>query len=128
RTVPAADVTRALNDPANATFAGLPFQAVNGGFLVTVTDQATGSAQTVRIEVDLDGIDANGNPGYGDDSSVQSIVNAINAVPNLTATVNPNGTVSIGAASGYSVGFSEDSSGALAVLGVNTFFTGATGE
>ncbi len=128
RVLPGGDAARALNDPANATFAGLPFQAANGGFLVTVTDQTTGAAQTVRIDVDLDGIDDNGNPGYGDDSSVQSIAAALNAVPNLTATVNANGTISISAASGYSFGFSEDTSGALAVLGINTFFTGATGE
>ena len=128
RAVPGADTVRALNDPANETFAGLPFQAVNGGFLVTVTDQATGAAQTVRIEVDLDGLDDNGNPGYGDDSSVQSIAAALNAVPNLTATVNANGTISISAAPGYSFGFSEDSSGVLALLGINTFFTGATGK
>jgi flagellar hook-associated protein 1 FlgK len=124
RTVAGADVNRALNDPANGTFAGLPFRAVNGGFLVSVRDATTGSTQTVRIEVDLDGIDNSGNPGYGDDSSVASIAAALNAIPNLSATVNPDGTISINAASGYEFSFSEDTSGVLAVLGINTFFTG----
>lgn len=124
RTVPGGDVNRALNDPANQTFAGLPFQAVNGGFLVSVRDTTTGSTQTVRVEVDLDGIDNSGNPGFGDDSSVASIAAALNAIPNLSATINADGTLSIDAASGYEFSFSEDTSGALAVLGINTFFTG----
>lgn len=128
RTVAAADVNRALNDPANRTFAGLPFRAVNGSFLVTVTDATTGASQTVRIEVDLDGIDASGTPGFGDDSSVASIAVALDAIPNLDATVNADGTISIRAASGYNFSFSEDSSGVLAVLGINTYFTGETAE
>lgn len=122
--VPSGDVTRSLNDPGNATFAGLPFQAVNGGFLVTVTNQTTGASETVRIDVDLDGLDASGAQGYTDDSSVQSIAASIDAIGNISASVNPDGTIKIDADSGYSFAFSEDSSGALAVLGLNTFFTG----
>src|SRR6185295_12726608 len=34
-------------------------------------------------------------------------------------------TLSINAASGYTVSFGEDSSGVLALLGVNTYFTGS---
>ncbi len=122
--VPSGDVSRSLNDPGNSTFAGLPFHATNGGFLVTVTNQTTGASQTVRIDVDLDGLDATGSPGYTNDSSVQSIAAAIDAVGNVSASVNPDGTIKIDADSGYSFSFSEDSSGALAVLGLNTFFTG----
>lgn len=124
--VPSADVSRALNDPANQTFGGLPFKAVNGGFLVTVTNQTTGASKTVRIEVDLDGIDSTGAPGFGDDSSVESIAAALDALDNVSASVNPDGTLKIDAAQGYSFAFSEDSSGALAVLGLNTFFTGSS--
>ncbi len=123
--VPSADTTRSLNDPGNATFGGLPFRAVNGGFLVTVTNQATGSSETVRIEVDLDGIDSTGAPGFGDDSSVASIAAALDALDNVSASVNPDGTLRIDADEGYGFGFSEDSSGVLAVLGLNTFFTGS---
>src|SRR5690606_28213604 len=86
--VPSADVSRALNDPANQTFGGLPFKAVNGGFLVTVTNQTTGASKTVRIEVDLDGIDSTGAPGFGDDSSVESIAAALDALDNVSASVN----------------------------------------
>jgi flagellar hook-associated protein 1 FlgK len=122
--VPSGDVNRSLNDPANATFGGLPFKAVNGGFLVTVTNQTTGASETVRVEVDLDGLDSTGAPGFADDTSVASIAAAIDALDNVSASVNPDGTLKIDSDSGYSFAFSEDSSGALAVLGVNTFFTG----
>lgn len=123
--VPAADTTRAFNDPGNATFGNLPFEAVNGGFLVTVTNQTTGSSETIRIEVDLDGIDSTGAAGFGDDSSVASIAAALDAIDNISATVQPDGTLKIDAGEGYDFSFSEDSSGALAVLGLNTFFTGS---
>src|SRR5690606_26290923 len=123
-----ADVNLALNDPTNASFADLPFQAVNGGFLVTVTNKATGASETVRIAVDLDGLDSTGAPGYGDDTSLADIAAAINGVANLNAIVNPDGTLSIDAADGYSLGFSEDTSGVLAVLGINTYFTGTNAQ
>lgn len=123
-TVPATDTTRALNDPANTTFAGLPFSANNGGFFVTVKNDQTGASQTVRINVDLDGITNTGAPGTADDTSVASLAGDLNGVANLSATINPDGTLSIAAGTGYSVSFSEDSSGVLAVLGVNTYFTG----
>ena len=127
RTVPLADTTRALNDPANATFAGLPFHANNGGFLVTVKNTQTGATETKRINIDLDGITNTGATGTANDSSIASIAADIGGVANLSATVNPNGTLSINAATGYSVSFAEDSSGVLAVLGVNSYFTGHDG-
>lgn len=123
-----ADVTRALNDPANTSFADLPFQAVNGGFLVTVTNSATGASETVRVDVDLDGLDASGAPGFADDTSLADIAAAIDGAANLSATVNADGTLSIEADDGYSVAFSEDTSGVLAVLGVNTYFTGTSAQ
>jgi flagellar hook-associated protein 1 FlgK len=128
RTVPAADVSRALNDPANQTFAELPFSAVNGGFLVTVRNSSTGASQTVRINVDLDGLTSAGAPGFADDTSVQSLAADLSGVANLSATVNPDGTLSVRAAPGFSVGFAEDSSGVLAVLGLNSYFTGTSAE
>ncbi len=122
--VPTVDRTRALNDPANGTFAALPYGAKTGGFTVRVTNAETGQAQTVRINVDLDGITAAGTPGYTDDSSVSSIAADLNGVANLTATLNADGTLNIQAADGYRFEFTEDSSGVLAVLGVNSYFTG----
>ena len=48
----------------------------------------------------------------------------LNGVPNLSATIQPDGTLKINAASGYTVSFGEDTSGTLATLGINTYFTG----
>jgi flagellar hook-associated protein 1 FlgK len=126
QTVSSADVSRAFNDPANGSFGALPFQVQNGGFNLTVRNAATGESQTVRINVDLDGLDNTGAAGTGDDTSLQDIRDAINAVPNMSATINANGTLSISGANGYDFSFSEDSSGVLAVLGVNTYFTGTS--
>ena len=122
--VPTADTTRAFNDPANATFSGLPFHATNGGFLVTVKNTLTGASETKRINIDLDGITNTGTPGTANDTSLASLTSSLNTVSNLSATINPNGTLAINAATGYSVSFAEDSSGVLAVLGVNSYFTG----
>lgn len=122
--IQSADQTRSFNDPANETFANLPFRPVNGGFLVTVTNTSTGASQTVRIRVDLDGIDNSSAPGYANDTSVTSLATDLDGIPNLNASVQADGSLKIDAATGYTVGFSEDTSGALAVLGINTFFKG----
>jgi flagellar hook-associated protein 1 FlgK len=124
RTMDSADVGRALNDPQNGSLSGLPFAAKNGGFTVTITDAATGATTTRRIDVDLDGLTAAGTPGYSDDTSLADIAAQLDGVPNLDARVNADGTLSISAGSGYTFGFQDDSSDALATLGVNTFFTG----
>ncbi len=124
RTIDPGNTALALNDPQNTSLAGLPFAPRNGGFTVTVTDAATGAQTTRRIEVDLDGLTAAGAPGFSDDTSIEDIAAQLDGVPNLNASVNPDGTLSISSAAGYNFGFSEDSSDALAVLGVNTFFTG----
>lgn len=124
RKVALADQTLALNDPNNVAFSELPFSAGNGSFKVLVTDKATGQTQTVSIDVDLDGIDNTGAPGFADDTTLADIQAALDGVPNLTATLNPNGTISISASPGFEFGFKDDTSGVLATLGVNTYFTG----
>lgn len=124
--VSAPDSVLALNDPDNQSLAALPFQPVNGGFLVTVRNTASGSTQTVRVDVDLDGLDNAGQPGFADDTSLADIRDALSAIPNLNASINSDGTLSIGAVAGYDFSFAEDTSGALAVLGVNTYFTGTS--
>lgn len=118
----------AISDPNNTTFASLPFAAQTGGFFVEVRNKNTGTSDRVWIEVDLDGIDANGLPGTGDDTTPQNILDAINAVDGLTATFTPDGRLDIGASPGFSFSFDDDSSGILAVLGVNSFFTGTTAQ
>lgn len=123
--VPLADRALAFNDPANTTFAGLPFQIENGQLTIRVTGPDGSSADTT-IDVDLDGIDNTGAPGFSDDTTLDSLVADINAqVSNLTVTINADGTLHWVADPGYDFSLAEDTSGAAAVLGINTFFTGS---
>lgn len=121
--VPVADRTLALNDPNNATFDRLPFEAVNGAFNVVVSD-AAGNKTVTRIEIDLDGIDSTGAAGFGDDTSLEDIRASLDAIPNLNAEITPSGRLRVYTDSGFEVSFGEDTSGALAVLGVNSYFSG----
>lgn len=124
--VPPADQARAFNDPANGTFANLPFAPRNGSFRVVITD-AAGNRSESTIAVDLDGIDSTGAAGFGDDTSLAGLVAALNAVPNLNASVTPEGRLRLTTDAGYDVSFRDDTSGILAVLGVNTYFQGTSG-
>lgn len=119
-----ADRALALNDPSNSVFAGMPYTPTNGGFLIHVKNTASGATQTIRIDVDLDGRDATGALGFSDDTSAEDIRAAIDAISGLSATFDAEGRLSIDAAPGMTFGFAEDSSGALAALGVNAYFTG----
>lgn len=120
------DQTRALNDPTNAAIANLPFGPTNGGFLVSVVNKTTNATEIIRIDIDLDGIDASGNVGFADDTSLSDIASALNAISGLNASIAPNGQLNITAAPGHSFSFSEDSSDVLATLGVNSFFSGSS--
>ena len=122
--VAAGDRTLALNDPNNLSLSRLPFSAVNGGFSITVKQPNSSQASTVRIGVDLDGLTAAGLPGTADDTSLEDIRAALDAVDGVTATITSDGRLKIDADAGVEFSFSEDSSGALAVLGVNSYFTG----
>lgn len=114
----------ALNDPANQTMANLPFTPVNGGFLVHVRETGSTSMRSIRINIDLDGINAAGSSGYGDDTSLEDIRDAINAIAGVGASITPDGRLSVAADDGFEFGFAEDTSGVLAALGVNAYFTG----
>ncbi len=119
------DRTRALNDPANQTTNHLPFAAVNGTFTVSVRNKATGLTETFRINVDLDGVTNAGTPGTSDDTSAQDIADALNAIPGLSATFTSDGKLKVGADAGFDFSFPEDTSGVLALLGVNAYFSGS---
>ena len=121
--VPLADQTRAFNDPANATLSALPFKPTSGSFDVVVTDSA-GGKQTTRVQVDLDGITNTGAPGTANDTSLASLAAQLNTIPNLTATITTSGQLRIQSAGGFDVAFANDTSGVLATIGVNTYFSG----
>lgn len=118
------DITRSFNDPTNTTSAAWPVKPTSGSFTVRIRNETTGDIRTATIRVDLDGLTSTLAPGYTSDTSLSSLSASLGAVPNLSSTVTPDGKLSITAASGYSVSFGDDSSGVLAAVGVNTYFTG----
>tara|TARA_R110002111_G_scaffold107056_2_gene165518 strand:+ start:100797 stop:102497 length:1701 start_codon:yes stop_codon:yes gene_type:complete len=111
--------SRALDTSAtlNSTQTGLPFQPTHGSFQIKVTNKTTGQTNTSTINIDLDGI--------GADTTLNSLSSAIGGVANLSSSVSTDGYLSISAASDYTFQFSNDTSGALAAVGINTLFTGS---
>lgn len=122
------DRNAAINDPANATMADLPCCAKNGGFYVEVKDQVTNTTRRVRIDVDLDGLSATGARGTQDDTTPEGIRAAIDGVAGLSASFDSAGRLRIDADDGFEFAFSDDTSGVLAVLGVNTYFSGTNAQ
>jgi flagellar hook-associated protein 1 FlgK len=120
-----ADLNIPFNSPDNTTFSDSPFAPQNGGFFIEVKNSSTGATQRVRINVDLDGINADGLPGTEDDATPQSIATALNNVTGISASFNAEGKLQIAAQTGLEFRFADDSSGALASLGVNAYFTGS---
>lgn len=103
--------------PLNSVQAGLPFPVKNGTFIVHVRDTATGQVTTRQIEVDLDGLN-------GDDTSLADLAEALGNVPGIAAEVTADNRLAISAGTGREFWFTEDSSGALAALGVASLLTG----
>jgi len=105
--------------------AGLHFTPVNGSFNIDVYNRLTGEKKTVNITVDLDGI--------GADATLQSLVAEINSKLSAAfggsspvsaeATITNNLVVQSGN-DNYTFAFSDDTSGLLAALGMNNFFSG----
>ncbi len=105
-----ANATTALN--ADAT--ELPFDVRNGSFRLSVTNSSNDLRQAAQILIDPDTM------------SLNDVVTAINAagLSNVTAVATADGKLQLTAAAGYELSFSDDSSGVLAALGVNSFFNG----
>ena len=100
--------------------AQLAFEPRNGSFDIQVRDGEGELISTHRIDVR--------NLGRVGDSTVNSIVNDINAIDGITARVNSAGQVEIDSdASTATFNFIDDNSGFLAAVGINTFFTGTSG-
>jgi flagellar hook-associated protein 1 FlgK len=103
----------ALNTPA----AGLAFPVENGSFYVRVRDTQSGQVVTRMITVDLDGLN-------GNDTTLTTLAGALNAIPGMSATLTGDNRLQLDAQDGYEITFADDTSGALAALGVGTFFEG----
>ncbi|MCC6424085.1 MAG: flagellar hook-associated protein FlgK [Phycisphaerales bacterium] len=108
------DPTKALNDPAS----GLKFIPTNGSFVVHVKQKSTGLSTSTLMQVDLDGLNAN-------DTTLNALTTGLDAITGVAATV-VGGQLKINAESdNVEISFSQDSSGVLAALGINTFFNGS---
>jgi len=111
--------TNRVTDPAAAlSSAGLPFTPGLGSFQLKVVNQQTGIARTQTIQIDLDGLG-------GNDTTLNGLQTAISSTPGVSATVTTDGRLTITSDAGFEVRFGDDTSGVLASLGINTFFTGS---
>lgn len=100
--------------------AGLAVTPTSGSFDLQVYNDQTNQMQTTTIPVTLNGLG-------GSDTTLNDLVSAINNVQGLQASVTANGNLTISTtSSNTSFAFSNDTSGVLSALGLNTFFSGST--
>jgi flagellar hook-associated protein 1 FlgK len=93
------------------------FQIDNGSFEIRVTDSRTGETKSYDFPVKQLGLET--------DTTAEELAAAINNVSGLSASVTNDGRFEIRSDSpAISFSFANDTSGALAALGINTFFTG----
>jgi flagellar hook-associated protein 1 FlgK len=98
--------------------AGLAYTPQNGSFQVQLYNPATGLTETTDIRVDLNGFDT--------DTTLADLAAAIDAINGVTAVIDSDNHLSITSDSpDQEIAFANDTSGILAALGINTFFTGA---
>lgn len=107
-------------DDANAVLSDveLPGSINHGSFELKVTNRLTGITQAETIRIDLDGIG-------GNDTSLEDLRAAIDSAANVSATITTTGELRLDAAPEFDLRFADDTSGVLAFLGINTFFTGS---
>ncbi len=91
----------------------LPFldRMKNWGFEVTIFDKDKNEVSSTIVNVDME-------------NSFDAVVNQIDQIDHLHASVSPGGKLVIYADGGYSFSFSNDSSNFLVNVGMNAFFSG----
>lgn len=97
--------------------AGLPFTPTNGSFQVITRVETTGLTKTYSINIDLDGL--------GQKTTLNGLIDQLQEIPGLTVSMNAESRLAIEADAGTEFAFSSDTSGVLAALGINTFFSGS---
>ncbi len=119
--------TKGLLDVTGEAVIGNPLLAIeqagseidinNGSFVIQLEDASSGQKKTFDIFIK--------QQGQSDDTTVNDLVQQINAVSGLQASVSADGRFQIRTASpAIRFSFSKDTSGALSSLGLNTFFSG----
>ncbi|MEX2093636.1 MAG: flagellar hook-associated protein FlgK [Pirellulales bacterium] len=108
-----ADADAALDE------AGLAFAPVSGHFELLVYNPAQNITETHDVFIQLDGLD--------DDTTLNDLTAALDAIDGISASITSAGKLEINSDSNDTeFAFDDDSSGVLAALGLNTFFTGST--
>lgn len=98
--------------------AGLPFTPVSGSFNVLVKNTQTGLTETHAITIDLNGLN-------NDDTSLIDLKDQLDAIDGIAASISATGELQIASESpAIEFAFAGDTSGTLAALGINTFFSG----
>ena len=106
------NTTAALNQ------AGLEFNPTSGVFEVHVLNTQTGLRETTEIAIDLNGV--------GADTSLADLAAVLDAIDGISATIDADRRLQITSDSpAIEFSFDDDTSGVLASLGLNTFFTGS---
>jgi flagellar hook-associated protein 1 FlgK len=114
-----ASVESVTDSDASLDAANLDFTPVSGAFDVLIRSKADHLTTTHTVLVDLNGID--------EDTSLNSLAEQLDAIDGLAASVSSTGSLQLSAEStDLEFAFSGDTSGVLAALGFNTFFTGST--
>jgi flagellar hook-associated protein 1 FlgK len=109
---------RPVADPSAALdAAGLLFTPTNGLFQVQVYNTQTGERKTTDVRIDLNGL--------GTDTTLQSLAAQLDAIDGIGASLTADGKLQISSDSAQTTfAFAGDTSGTLAALGINTFFSG----
>ncbi len=102
------DPSKAIRDAEGLFFRD---RLTAGAFEIRVWDKDGNLVESRMIEV---------NP----DDSLLKIADKINKMSNVKADVTSDGRLSIYTTAGYVISFSEDTSGFLVSMGINTFFVG----
>jgi flagellar hook-associated protein 1 FlgK len=99
--------------------AGLEFTPESGTFDLLVRSKEDNLTRTHTISIDLNGLD--------EDTTLATLAQQIDAIDGVSASITTAGQLSIRADStDIDFSFSGDTSGVLAALGLNTFFTGSS--
>ena len=99
--------------------AGLKFTPVNGSFQILVNNTRTGVTQTTDVLVDLNKM--------GDETTLSDLAAVLDTVDGISAGTTAENKLTITSDSpDQQFAFADDTSGVLAALGLNVFFTGST--
>jgi len=97
--------------------AGLEFTPNNGAFEFHVINSKTGLRTTHDIFVRLNGLK--------DDTSIDDVIAELNTIDGIQASITPTQKFQILSDPDVQFTFGNDTSGLLAALGINTFFSGS---